>query len=109
MKRFAVRWHNAGLSNVYIGRMLGKDEKTIRNWLKENNMGNKIYVTFQVRFVHEGIKKYAVECKSLKEAREIAADVNSFDGVTYLRLNKCGVLPQGTIVTKAKDYDKFQF
>lgn len=61
-----------------------------------------IFVTFQFRPTpfaeQQGFKteKYAVSTNTIDEAREIAADVYSLDGVSYLRINKCGKLTKGT-------------
>lgn len=64
--------------------------------MKKINNKKCWYVTYQVKptqFVREtmGIptKYYAVRCTE-DNWREIAADINSLDGVTYIRLNKCG-------------------
>ena len=69
-----------------------------------------MYVTFQFKpskYVETvmGVKtrKYAIECETLDEAHEIMSDVNSLDGVSYIRLNKCHRLPKGTIIAKLGD------
>lgn len=69
-----------------------------------------MYVTFQFKpskYVETvmGVKtrKYAIACESIDEAHEIMADVNSFDGVSYIRLNKCGKLPKGTRIAKLSE------
>ena len=69
-----------------------------------------MYVTFQfrpIKFVAEtmGIKtkKYAILCNTMDEVHKTMADINSFDGVSYIRLNKCGKLPKGTKIVKIAD------
>lgn len=62
------------------------------------------YVTFQIkpsaycRALGMETKKYAIECPDMESAQEVAADVNSLDGVTYLRINKSGKLGQGVTI-----------
>ena len=69
-----------------------------------------MFVTFQFRpskyiATVMGVKteKLAIECHTMEEAHEIMADVNSYDGISYIRLNKCGRLPKGTKVVKLGD------
>lgn len=69
-----------------------------------------MYVTFQFRptkFVAEAMgakaKKYGILCNTMDEVHETMADINSFDGVSYIRLNKCGKLPKGTKIVKITD------
>lgn len=56
---------------------------------------SKMYVTYQIkptefcRQLGHKTEYYAVRCTE-ENWREIAADINSLDGVTYIRLNKCG-------------------
>ena len=69
-----------------------------------------MYVTFQFR-PHPTVKysfgvdtkKYAIKCETIDEAHEIMADVYSLDGVSYIRLNKCGKIPKGPKVVKITD------
>lgn len=55
-----------------------------------------VYVTYQIKpteFVRNlGYKTqyFAVRCKDEEDALEALMDLNSLDGVTYLRINKCG-------------------
>lgn len=59
-------------------------------------MGNFIYVTCNVIFpqmlrgLGYTIKRFAVRCVSEDEARKARSDLNSYDGVTYVRVNRCG-------------------
>lgn len=51
---------------------------------------SNLYVTF---FVYDTItngRKLSVECKDMNQAREVASDVYSFDGVKNVRLRRCG-------------------
>lgn len=58
------------------------------------------YVTYQIkptefcRQLGHKTEYYAVRCTE-DNWREIASDINSLDGVTYIRLNKCGRLHKG--------------
>ena len=58
-------------------------------------MAKTIYVTFQVKPTEfcraMGFKTlyFAIECHGEEQARAAAADVNSIDGVTYIRFNHC--------------------
>ena len=74
----------------------------------------KVYVTYQVRpseylrlvLGHE-TKKYAIECESESQAIEVASDVNSLDGVSYIYINRCGKLPKGCKILKVKNGEYF--
>ena len=55
-----------------------------------------IYVTFSIRptdyvrsMGYEN-KYYAVKCDTMDNAMEAMSDINSIDGISYLRINKCG-------------------
>ena len=69
----------------------------------------KAYVTFQFRpatipaMMGVKTKKYAIRCESEEEVRYTLADINSYDGVSYLRVNRCGKLPKGTKIVKITD------
>lgn len=50
-----------------------------------------MYVTFNVRNLPcfgGKIDRYAIKCKNIEQAKEIAADVYSIDGISYLRINE---------------------
>lgn len=57
-----------------------------------------IYVTFQIKeppylFAPTIVTKhYAIKCGNMNDAKEAAADIYSFDGVSYVYINKCGRL-----------------
>ena len=50
----------------------------------------KIYVTFTVPRLFQEDEKVAVRCESMEQAREVAQDANSLDGIKNIRLRKCG-------------------
>ena len=50
-----------------------------------------IYVTFEV-IDWDRKFKIAVECETIGEANEVAADARSTDGVKNIRFNRCGRL-----------------
>ena len=72
----------------------------------------KIYVTYQIKptaFVSamtgEKTKYYAIKCNDYAQAVDIASDVNSLDGVTYVRINQCGHLKhKDTIISDGNEY-----
>lgn len=49
-----------------------------------------IYVTFTVPHLYQEDEKYAVACNDMEQAKEVARDANSFDGIKNIRLRKCG-------------------
>ena len=49
-----------------------------------------IYVTFAVPHLFQGDEKFAVACKGMEQAREVAQDAYSLDGIKNIRLRKCG-------------------
>lgn len=66
-----------------------------------------VYVTFQIKpakVLNLPTKRYAVQCKDMDEALEVASDINSFDGVTYIRINKSGRLCKGVNILKVGEY-----
>lgn len=58
-----------------------------------------IYVTFHVKKQPYFMAStrisyfYAIKCSNISDAKEAASDVNSIDGVLYVRINKSGRLP----------------
>lgn len=59
-------------------------------------MRKTIYVTWIIRptefcrSIGYKTKHYAVKCDNENQAYEVISDVNAIDGVSYLRMNKCG-------------------
>ena len=51
---------------------------------------NAIYVTFAVPHLFQQDEKFAVKCENMDDAREVAQDANSLDGIKNIRLRKCG-------------------
>ena len=49
-----------------------------------------IYVTFAVPHLFQKDEKFAVACKDMEQALEVAQDANSLDGIKNIRLRKCG-------------------
>lgn len=74
----------------------------------------KVYVTYQEKpsafvtaMTGAKTKYYAIKCHDYDQAREIATDVCSLDGVTYVRINQCGHLKhKDTIITDGDEYWK---
>ena len=65
----------------------------------------KHYVTFQFRRLFAPIEKYAVQCRNFEQAREVASDANSLDGIMYLRISTNPRLSKDVkIITDAKNY-----
>jgi len=66
-----------------------------------------VYVTFQIKpakVLNQPAKYYAVQCKDMDEALEVASDINSLDGAAYIRLNKSGRLRKGVKMLKVGEY-----
>ena len=58
-----------------------------------------VYVTFQIRFTDfvaattgKKVEYHAIKCNDYDQAVTIASDVYSLDGVSYVRINRCGHL-----------------
>lgn len=72
----------------------------------------KFYVTYKIvptifaMAVGIQTEYHAVECESESEAYEVASDVNSLDGISYLRVNKCGRINKQSKVITADEYWK---
>lgn len=71
----------------------------------------KIFVTYRTkpsnyvcRLTGAKAKYYAIECVDEKEALEIASDINSLDGVSYLKINKSGRIRKDAIRSNAETY-----
>lgn len=68
-----------------------------------------VYVTFQIKsakVLNVPTKRYAVQCKDMDEALEVASDINSLDGAAYIRLNKSGRLRKGVKMLKVGEYGR---
>lgn len=67
-----------------------------------------MYVTFQIAYHHFWQRwktvRYAVKCPNEKIALEVASDINSIDGISYLRLNRCGKINKNCRVISSEDY-----
>lgn len=66
----------------------------------------RFYVTFQIKYVHYKTIKIAVETFCIEDAKEILHDAYSINGISYLRLNKCGRLSNDYIKMSIKAYKK---
>ena len=62
-----------------------------------------IYVTFRVPFFFQEDEKFAVKCGTEDEARAVAMDANSMDGVKNIRFRKCGK-PRGRRILTYNQY-----
>ena len=52
-----------------------------------------VYVTFQIRYPKMfgfPTKYFAVRCKTEGEARDVASNVYSLDGISHIYFNRCG-------------------
>jgi hypothetical protein len=74
-----------------------------------------VYVTYQIKptallreMTGKETEYYAIKCRDYDQAVVIASDVNSLDGVTYIRINRCGHLKhKGQItITSGDEYWK---
>lgn len=50
----------------------------------------KVYVTFAVPHLFQSDEKFAVKCENMDDAREVAQDAYSLDGIKNVRIRKCG-------------------
>ena len=69
-------------------------------------MNSNIYVTFQVKpriLTYLPTKYYAVKCENMEEARNVASDIYSYDGISYLRINKCGKIRKDATIMNANN------
>lgn len=68
-------------------------------------MSKKIYVTFQIKSISDmWTMRYAVECNDKEQARFVASDLYSINGVSYIRLNFSGRFKKGTILCTTENY-----
>lgn len=71
-----------------------------------------MYVTFQIkpcefaRMCGFETKRYAIKCENLEQLGEVLSDVNSIDGITYLRVNKSKKPLKGRINLSVEEYHK---
>lgn len=71
-----------------------------------------MYVTFQIkpcefaRMCGFETKRYAIKCENLEQLGEVLSDVNSIDGVTYLRVNKSKKPLKDRINLSVEEYHK---
>jgi len=63
----------------------------------------KVYVTFSVPHLFQSDEKFAVKCDDMEQAREVAQDANSLNGIKNIRLRKCGK-PRGREVMSYDNY-----
>lgn len=49
-----------------------------------------IYVTFAVPHLFQSDEKFAVKCENMDDARDVAQDAYSLDGIKNVRIRKCG-------------------
>ena len=62
-----------------------------------------IYVTFSVPHLFQADEKFAIKCNTEDEARDVAMDANSLDGVKNIRFRKCGK-PYGRLILTYDEY-----
>lgn len=71
-----------------------------------------VYVTFRLRRVEVSANgglvmqayRYAIPCTDINDAREVASDVYSIDGITHIYINKIGRLKKGVILLPRENY-----
>lgn len=49
-----------------------------------------VFVTFSVPHLFQADEKFAVRCKDMDQAREVAADAYSLDAIKNIRFRRCG-------------------
>ena len=62
-----------------------------------------IYVTFSVPHLFQQDEKFAVACEDIAQAREVAQDANSLDGIKNIRFRKCDK-PRNRVVMSYDNY-----
>lgn len=67
----------------------------------------KVYVTFSVPHLFQSDEKFAVKCDDMEQAREVAQDANSLNGIKNIRLRKCGK-PRGREVMSYDNYWEYE-
>ena len=66
-----------------------------------------LFITFTVPYVNHYDEKFAVRCKDMEQAREVAYDADSLYGITNIRLRRCGKPKDGRRILEYNDYWKY--
>lgn len=66
-----------------------------------------IYVTFAVPHLFQEDEKFAVRCESMEQAKEVAQDAYSLDGIKNIRFRKCGK-PRDRYVMSYDNYWEYE-
>lgn len=69
---------------------------------------SRIYVTFYMWYSMTHKNKFAVECLNERQAKDVASDVYSFDGVGNIRFRKCGK-PKGRTIIEYNEYYNYKW
>lgn len=80
----------------------------ITTTIKSNNNNYPKYITFSTKMVTETTRHhYAIKCKDNKQINAILADLCSFDGINYIRINNKGKFKQKKNNITFYDGDKY--
>ena len=67
----------------------------------------KVYVTFAVPHLFQSDEKFAVKCENMDDAREVAQDAYSLDGIKNVRIRKCGK-PRNRLIMSYDNYWEYE-
>ena len=67
----------------------------------------EIYVTFAVPHLFQSDEKFAVKCENMDDAREVARDAYSLDGIKNVRIRKCGK-PRNRLIMSYDNYWEYE-
>ena len=68
----------------------------------------KIYVTFTLGNIFMcNVKKIAVNCENMEQARKVVSDAYSIDGVKYLKIRQCGKPTSDRLFITYDEYFKY--
>lgn len=62
-----------------------------------------VFITFAVAHLFQSDEKFAVRCKNMDDAREVAQDARTFNCIKNVRLRKCGK-PTGRMCMSYDNY-----
>lgn len=62
-----------------------------------------IFVTFNDDDLYTK-RRVAVKCETEEQAHEVALDLNSMEGITNIRLNRCGKIRKHFMIFDYQDY-----
>ena len=62
-----------------------------------------LFITFSVPHLFQQDEKFAVRCNDMEQAKEIASDAHSLDGIKNIRIRKCS-RPSNRLILGYNDY-----